>query len=291
MFGERGYLALVRRVLTRGQMTNNRTGVDTIQIFGAQLKFNLRNNRIAMLTTKYINFESVLEELLWFMRGDTNQANLSAKGVNIWRGNSSREYLDSRGLSYPEYESLGPIYGFQWRHFGAKYIDCHTDYKGQGYDQLAACLYQIKNDPTSRRILMSAWNPNDLDKMVLPPCHMFVQFHVDTCRGELSANMFQRSADLMLGVPYNLLSYSLLVHIMAQKCNLKAGELITSYGNVHIYKPHIENARVQLRRTPYPSPQLRMDFHPDRLIEELDVDDFHVKGYRHHDRLKFTMAV
>lgn len=288
--GERGYLTLVRRVLRDGTLKSNRTGVDTKYIFGDQLRYDLRDNRLAMLTTKKVFFRSALEELLWFLRGDTNQANLAAKGVNIWRGNSTREYLDSRKLSYPEHESLGPIYGFQWRHFGARYIDCHTDYTGQGVDQLAQCMHQIQYEPSSRRMIMTAWNPNDLDKMVLPPCHMSIQFSVNEKLGELSGHMTQRSADLMLGVPFNLVSYSLMLHILAHKFGLKAGELVTSYGDLHIYVPHIKNAMRQVSRLPYASPQIELKFGRDKRVEELTADDFAVKNYRHHSQLDYEMA-
>lgn len=289
---EQGYLSLVRNVIFAGRKSDNRTGTPTRYLFGDQLRYSLRGNRLAMLTTKYISLASVAHELFWFMRGDTNQQSLATKGVNIWRDNSTREFLDSRNLKhYREYETLGPIYGFQWRHFGAKYIDCHTNYADEGYDQLTACLETIKKDPHNRRIIMSAWNPCDLDKMALPPCHVLVQFDVDTRRGELSAHLFQRSADIMLGVPYNLLSYSLLVHIMAHKCNLKAGDLICSYGNIHIYEPHVANALFQLQRAPLHQPKLKMHFDPDLDFSQLQLKHFTVQHYRHHGRLDYKMIV
>lgn len=295
-FNELGYLSLVKDVLNEGRFTTNRTGIRTKAIFGDQLHYDLRGNKIALITTKYVHFPSVAKELFWFLRGDTNQKNLAQEGVHIWRANSTKEFLKTRNLNhcYTEYESLGPIYGFQWRHFGAKYTNCHQDYTNQGYDQLAHVVEQLKNDPTSRRIIMSAWNPCDLDKMVLPPCHMMVQFSVDTVTRELSANMYQRSADLMLGVPYNLASYSLLLCLLAHKCNLKPGTLVCSYGDVHIYENHIENAKIQLARNPHDSPNLYITCDPDTMnMDKLQLDDGTIKleNYQHHERLFFQMAV
>lgn len=287
---EAGYLSMVRHVVFSGRLSKNRTGIQTQSIFGDQLRYSLRGNRLAMLTTKFVSFSSVAYELFWFLRGDTNQQSLADKKVHIWRENSTRKFLDSRRLHYKEFETLGPIYGFQWRHFGAKYKDCHTNYTGQGYDQLHHCIDQIKNDPPSRRIIMSAWDPNALDEMALPPCHVLVQFEVNMERRELSAHLYQRSADLMLGVPYNLLSYSLLVNILARKCHLYPGELVCSYGNLHIYEPHIENAKLQLTRRPLNSPRLNMTFDPDVAIEDIDLKYFQVENYQHHGKIGFKMV-
>ncbi|WBR61425.1 bifunctional dihydrofolate reductase-thymidylate synthase [Drosophila suzukii associated hytrosavirus 1] len=285
---EAGYLSLIRHVLFTGRDIDNGNGIETRSIFGEQLRYNLRCNRLAMLTTKFISFSSVAHELFWFLRGDTNQQTLADKQVYIWKANSTREFLDSRRLfHYREYESLGPIYGFQWRHFGAKYTDCHADYRGKGLDQLQMCLDQIKNNPNSRRIIMSAWNPCALDEMVLPPCHLSVQFEVNVERKELSAHLYQRNADLILGVPYNLLSYSLLVHIMARKCGLTAGDLICSYGNLHIYRSHLMGARNQVARKPYNQPRIEMNFDPELPVEELNLKHFCVKEYRHQGKIFF----
>lgn len=289
---EAGYLSLVNDVLTKGRLSENRTGIRTLSLFGDQLRYCLRDNKLAMLTTKFVSFSSVFYELLWFIRGETNQKTLADKNVHIWRANSTREFLDSRKLyHYKEFESLGPIYGFQWRHFGAKYYDSYTSYVGQGVDQLKNCIHQIRNEPNSRRIIMSAWNPVDLNKMVLPPCHVMFQFEVDQERKELSGHLYQRSADLLLGVPYNLLSYSLLLHIIAHKCSLSAGDLVCSYGNVHVYENHIENAKIQLSREPLTPPQIVMRFNKDTNIEDLTLGDFIVKDYNHHGKLNFKMAV
>lgn len=293
MNGEHGYLALVRQIINTGRLSSNRTGIDTKSIFGGQLRFDLTNQCLPILTTKKISFHTVAIELLWFIRGSTNQRWLEKRKVNIWRANSTREFLDSRKLHhYKEFETLGPIYGFQWRHFGAKYVDCHTDYTGCGVDQLKTVVDQIKNDPESRRIILSAWNPPFLDQMALPPCHVLVQFEVNVEKRQLSAHLYQRSADMMLGVPYNILSYSLLVHILARKCNLTAGELVCSYGNAHVYENHLDTALIQLERTPLDMAKLEMSFPPNIAWEDLDVDNhFRVINYNHHGTLKYDMAV
>lgn len=293
------YLKLVRHVLNRGRVSKNRTGIDTLAVFGYQMRYDLTNNRLPMITTKHVNFEMIAKELFWFLRGDTNQRHLEEQNVKIWKANCSREFLDSRNLHhYIENETLGPIYGFQWRHFGAKYIDSNTDYTGQGIDQLAKVFDAIRNNPTDRRIIMSAWNPMDLDIMALPPCHSFIQFDVDVERGELSGQMYQRSADIMLGVPYNITSYSLLIHIIAQSCGLKAGEFVHTIGNAHIYNNHINCAIEQLNRKPYEMPKIEMHFGEMKTFEEftkfinsLDISMFKLIDYKHHDRLFYKMAV
>lgn len=211
---EKQYLTLVKTILERGVKRSDRTGTGTLSIFGAQMRFSLRDNRFPLFTTKQIFWRGVAEELLWFISGDTNARTLTDKKIAIWEGNGSRCYLDSVGLEKREEGDLGPVYGFQWRHFGAKYIDMHTDYKGQGFDQLADAIRLIKTDPCNRRIAVSAWNPCDLKEMALPPCHTFFQFYV--ANGELSCQMYQRSCDMGLGVPFNVASYALLTRLVAQ---------------------------------------------------------------------------
>ncbi|CAK0859493.1 unnamed protein product [Prorocentrum cordatum] len=228
------------------------------------------------------------QELLWFVKGDTNAKHLSDKGVKIWDANGSREFLDQRGLSHREEGDLGPVYGFQWRHFGAKYVDMHTDYTGQGVDQLAECIRKIKKDPNDRRILLSAWNPADLSLMALPPCHMFCQFYV--AGGALSCLMYQRSCDMGLGVPFNIASYSLLTCMMAQVCGLRPGEFIHTLGNAHVYENHVEPLRTQLERTPRPFPLLKVN--PDvKDIDGFQASDFELVGYSPHGTIKMDMAV
>jgi thymidylate synthase len=196
------YLDVVREILDHGVARGDRTGTGTLSKFGVQMRYSLRGGVFPLLTTKKVFWRGVAEELLWFVKGCTNGKELSEKGIHIWDGNGSREFLDKNGLGHREEGDLGPVYGFQWRHFGAEYKDMHADYTGQGVDQLRQCVERIKSSPEDRRIIMTAWNPADLAKMALPPCHMFCQFYV--ANGELSCQMYQRSADMGLGVPFNL---------------------------------------------------------------------------------------
>jgi thymidylate synthase len=192
---EHQYLSLIHEIVAKGVLRPDRTGTGTKSIFGAQSRYSLRNDVIPVLTTKAISWKSVVEELLWFIRGSTDSKELSAKGVKIWDANGSRGFLDSLGFTDREEGDLGPVYGFQWRHFGAEYKDCHTDYAGQGVDQLQRIIDLLKTNPNDRRMLMIAWNPTDLPKMALPPCHCLVQFYV--ANGELSCQLYQRSADIV----------------------------------------------------------------------------------------------
>jgi dihydrofolate reductase/thymidylate synthase len=281
------YLNLIDEIMRKGITMDDRTGVGTVSIFGTMMRFDLRTS-FPLLTTKRVFWRGVVEELLWFVRGDTNGKHLSDKGVKIWDGNGSREFLDKRGLSHREEGDLGPVYGFQWRHFGAKYVDMHTDYAGQGVDQLAECIRKIKEDPTDRRIIMSAWNPADLALMALPPCHMFCQFYV--ANGELSCLMYQRSCDVGLGVPFNIASYSLLTCMIAQICGLKPGDFVHQMGNTHVYSNHVEPLKTQLARTPRPFPVLRVN--PDvKDIDSFQASDFELSGYNPHGKIAMDMAV
>jgi len=281
------YLNLIREIIEKGVASDDRTGVGTLALFGTTMRYDLRKS-FPLLTTKRVFWRGVLEELLWFVKGDTNGKHLSDKGVKIWDGNGSREFLGKRGLPHREEGDLGPVYGFQWRHFGAKYVDMHADYSGQGVDQLADCIHKIKHDPTDRRILLSAWNPADLNEMALPPCHMFCQFYV--ANGELSCLMYQRSADVGLGVPFNISSYALLTCMMAQVCGLKPGEFIHNMGNTHVYKNHVEPLKTQLDRTPRPFPILKIN--PEvKDIDGFQTSDFEVLGYNPHGKIAMEMAV
>jgi len=281
------YLSAIREIIEKGVTMEDRTGTGTRSMFGKMMRFDLRTS-FPLLTTKRTFWRGVVEELLWFMRGDTNAKHLAEQGVKIWDANGSREFLDKRGLSHREEGDLGPVYGFQWRHFGAKYVDMHTDYTGQGVDQLAECIKKIKEDPTDRRILLSAWNPADLSLMALPPCHMFCQFYV--ANGELSCLMYQRSCDMGLGVPFNIASYSLLTCMMAQVCGLKPGEFVHSMGNAHVYNNHIEPLQTQLERTPRPFPILRIN--PEvKDIDGFKSSDFELVGYNPQGKIAMEMAV
>lgn len=222
---EKQYLDLIRRIIATGNRRGDRTGVGTLSIFGAQMRFNLRNG-FPLLTTKRVFWRAVAEELLWFIRGSTNAKDLQEKNIHIWDGNSTREFFDSMGFTDREEGDLGPVYGFQWRHFGAEYKTCHDDYSGQGIDQLEEIINTIRTRPYDRRIIMSAWNAVDLPKMALPPCHCLVQFYV--ANGELSCQLYQRSADMGLGVPFNIASYALLTYMIAHITGLKVCILLTS---------------------------------------------------------------
>lgn len=222
---EKQYLDLIRRIIATGNRRGDRTGVGTLSIFGAQMRFNLRNG-FPLLTTKRVFWRAVAEELLWFIRGSTNAKDLQEKNIHIWDGNSTREFFDSMGFTDREEGDLGPVYGFQWRHFGAEYKTCHDDYSGQGIDQLEEIINTIRTRPHDRRIIMSAWNAVDLPKMALPPCHCLVQFYV--ANGELSCQLYQRSADMGLGVPFNIASYALLTYMIAHITGLKVSIFLTS---------------------------------------------------------------
>ncbi|CAI5747245.1 unnamed protein product [Peronospora destructor] len=286
---EMQYLGLIRKIMKQGAKRGDRTGTGTLSVFGAQMRFSLRENVFPLLTTKKVFWRGVAEELLWFISGDTNAHTLQQKNIHIWDGNGSREYLDSRGLQSREVGDLGPVYGFQWRHFGAKYTDMHADYRGQGVDQLAEVIHKLRTNPSDRRIVLSAWNPADLNEMALPPCHMFCQFYV--ADGELSCQMYQRSADMGLGVPFNIASYALLTRLVAQVVGLKPGEFIHVIGDAHIYLNHVEPLRQQLTRTPRPFPTLHVNPEKTASIDEFTFLDLEVRDYRPHGAIKMAMSV
>ncbi|CAH0484343.1 unnamed protein product [Peronospora farinosa] len=286
---EMQYLDLIRKILKQGTKRGDRTGTGTLSVFGAQMRFSLRDNVFPLLTTKKVFWRGVAEELLWFISGDTNAHTLQQKNISIWDGNGSREYLDSRGLQSREVGDLGPVYGFQWRHFGAKYTDMHADYRGQGVDQLADVIHKLRTNPSDRRIVLSAWNPADLNEMALPPCHMFCQFYV--ADGELSCQMYQRSADMGLGVPFNIASYALLTRLVAQVVGLKPGEFIHVIGDAHIYLNHVEPLRQQLTRTPRPFPTLHVNPEKTASIDDFTFLDLEVRDYRPHGAIKMAMSV
>eukprot|EP01091_Cochliopodium_minus_P013594 TRINITY_DN4411_c0_g1_i1.p1 TRINITY_DN4411_c0_g1~~TRINITY_DN4411_c0_g1_i1.p1 ORF type:complete len:499 (+),score=108.65 TRINITY_DN4411_c0_g1_i1:34-1497(+) len=281
------YLDCLRNIMKYGERKGDRTGTGTISLFGVQMRYSLRES-FPMLTTKRVYWKGIVEELLWFIKGQTNSKTLSEKQVHIWDGNGSREFLDKRGLQHREEGDLGPVYGFQWRHFGAEYKDMKTDYKGQGVDQLQDCIDQIKKDPNSRRIIMSAWNPVDLNKMALPPCHILSQFYVTN--GELSLMMYQRSADMGLGVPFNIASYSLLTVLVAHICGLKPGDFIHCIGDAHIYSNHLDALQTQLQRDPRPFPKLKFNLSKSSL-EDYQFSDFELLDYNPHPIIKMEMSI
>ncbi|XP_042482702.1 putative bifunctional dihydrofolate reductase-thymidylate synthase isoform X2 [Macadamia integrifolia] len=281
------YLGLVEDIILNGNQKDDRTGTGTVSKFGCQMDFNLRKS-FPLLTTKKVFWRGVVEELLWFISGSTNANVLQEKGIHIWDGNASRDYLDSIGFSDREVGDLGPIYGFQWRHFGARYTDMHADYSGQGFDQLLDVIDKIKNNPNDRRIVLSAWNPSDLKLMALPPCHMFAQFYV--ANGELSCQMYQRSADMGLGVPFNIASYALLTCMIAHVCGLVPGDFKHVIGDAHVYKTHIRPLQEQLQKLPKPFPILKIN--PQKKdIDSFVATDFKLIGYDPHHKIDMKMAV
>ncbi|XP_067257431.1 thymidylate synthase isoform X2 [Chanodichthys erythropterus] len=260
---ERGYLNLVEYILQHGARKGDRTGTGVISVFGTQARYSLRD-QFPLLTTKRVFWKGILQELLWFIKGSTNAKELSEKGVRIWDANGSRDFLDKNGFTDREEGDLGPVYGFQWRHFGAEYKDMHTDYSGQGVDQLQKVIDTIKSNPEDRRIIMCAWNPKDLPMMALPPCHALCQFYVSD--GELSCQLYQRSGDIGLGVPFNIASYALLTYMIA----------------------HITGLKIQ--REPRPFPKLKIK----RKVEQIDdfsAEDFEIYDYDPHPAIKMQMAV
>ena len=285
---EQQYLNLIRNIIENGSEKSDRTGVGTVSIFGAQMRFSLRNNSLPLLTTKKVFWRAVVEELLWFISGSTDANILKEKNVKIWDGNTSREFLDNNGLSHYKEGDCGPFYGFQWRYFGAKYEGKDSEYIGKGFDQLERCINQIKNNPNSRRIILTAWNPPFVDQMVLPPCHTFCQFYVNN--GELSCQMYQRSADMGLGIPFNIASYSLLTIMIAHVCNLKCGDFIHTIGDAHVYKNHIEPLKEQLKRVPKNFPTMSINRNVDN-IDDFKYEDFNVNNYKPYPKIKMEMAV
>ncbi len=261
------YLDLLQQVLEQGTAKTDRTGVGTLSRFGAQLRFDLRAG-FPLVTTKKLHLRSIIHELLWFLRGDTDLRYLHQHGVTIWD-----EWADANG-------DLGPIYGKQWTDWEAA--------DGRRINQLANAMELLRHDPDSRRIVVSAWNVGDLDQMRLLPCHLLFQFYV--ANGELSCQVYQRSADLFLGVPFNIASYALLTHLVAQQTDLGVGELIWTGGDCHLYLNHLEQTRLQLSREPYPLPQLKIQRCPASLSEYV-YEDFEIVNYQAHPAIKAPVAV
>ena len=282
------YLNLLKKVISEGIETDSRNS-KVYSLFGERMVYDLQKG-FPLITTKFVGYKTILRELLWFISGSTSNKDLTDKKVNIWTQNSSREFLDERGLDYEEGD-LGPVYGFQWRHFGAEYVSHGTDYTGQGHDQLKNVIHLLKTDPHSRRIIMNAWNPVDLDKMALPPCHVMCQFNVNQRDGTLNCQLYQRSGDMFLGVPFNIASYAFLTHILAVLTGYKVGNLIHVLGDTHIYESHIEAAKTQLERIPHQFPELIIS---DAVTEVTDIDElkeeyFTIKNYDHHDKISAQM--
>jgi thymidylate synthase len=326
------YLNLIRRILAEGEHRPDRTGTGTLSIFAPTIRFSLSKSNpdspsdpdsripiLPLLTTKRVFLRAVTTELLWFVSGCTSSKPLSDAGIHIWDGNGSRQFLDNLGFTDREEGDLGPVYGFQWRHFGAEYQDCHADYTGKGVDQIREIVRKLKHNPFDRRIILSAWNVADLSKMALPPCHMFAQFYVsypDAPRGEaalrsssvdsdtanaakvkakghLSCTLYQRSCDMGLGVPFNIASYALLTHMLAHACDLIPGELIHTMGDAHVYLDHVDALKEQLLREPREFPEFAVKRN-DRGSGEMDgwkLEELEVKGYKPHGGIKMKMSV
>lgn len=284
------YLNLIKELLQEGSLELGRNG-NTFVGIGSAMHFSLANNKIPILTTKKTAWKTCLKELLWFVKGQTSNTILNEQNVHIWDGNSSREFLNSRGLYSYEPNDLGPIYGFQWRHFNAHYTNASADYNSQGIDQLKEIIEQLK-DPkqrNSRRLIVSAWNPCQLDQMALPPCHVLFQFHVINTN-KLVCTMYQRSVDEICGSPFNIASYSFLTHLIAKHCDLEAHEFIYYMGNCHIYETHIKEAEEQLTRNPYEFPTLEI-VNKRENIDDYEVSDFKLHNYVHHPAIKVEMVV
>ena len=284
---EKKYLDALKDILENGEVRTTRNS-KTISKFGVKLDFDISES-FPLLTTKKVYFHGVLHELLWFIKGDTNSKNLEKYNVNIWNDNSSREFLDNLKLFNYEEGDCGPIYGFQWRHYGAVYKGPNSNYNGLGIDQLKNCIDLIKRDPTSRRIFMSAWNPVQLDIMALPPCHVSYQFYVSTDK-KLSCMVYQRSGDMFLGIPFNISSTSLLVYIIAKITNLTPGNVSIVIGDAHIYEDHVEAVKTQLERIPYPSPKLEINKYFSN-IDDYKYEHFEVIDYKYHPTIKAVMIV
>lgn len=285
---ERQYTDLIKDILNHGSIVDGRNG-STKCVFGASMHFDLSDGTIPVLTTKRVAWKTCLRELIWFVSGSTDNRKLKEKNVKIWNDNASREFLDSRGLQRLEEDDLGPVYGHQWRHFGAEYSDCNADYTGKGVDQLANVIRALKDpkERNSRRLVVSAWNPMQLDEMALPPCHVLMQFNV--IDDKLSCSLYQRSGDVGLGVPFNIASYSFLLRMVAHACSLAPGSFVYTLGNAHIYEEHIPALRSQIELTPYPPPTLVIKGDPRESINNYREEDFELIGYESHGIVRMTM--
>lgn len=257
----------MRHVRDNGVQKGDRTGTGTLSVFGYQMRFNLQDG-FPMVTTKKLHLRSIIHELLWFLKGDTNIRYLQENGVRIWD-----EWADDNG-------DLGPVYGYQWRSWPAP--------DGQHIDQISDLIEQIKKTPDSRRLMVSAWNPALVNQMALPPCHSLFQFYV--AEGKLSCQLYQRSADIFLGVPFNIASYALLTHMIAQVCDLDVGDFVHTFGDAHLYLNHLEQAELQLSREPLPLPQLKLNPEVTNLFD-FTFDDIEIVGYQSHEHIKAPVAV
>lgn len=281
------YRVLVKHIIKYGEYKKGRNG-NTLSSFGKKMTFCLRDDKVPFLSTKKLAWKSCLKELLWFMNGSTDNRILTDNNVGIWNGNANKEFLKSRGLNYPIDGDLGPIYGHQWRFFNANYHDCETNYKGKGIDQLQNIVDCLKddNEKFSRRLILSAWNPEQLEQMALPPCHVMSQFNI-TANNELSCMLFQRSGDVGLGIPFNIASYAMLTHIIAKHCDMKPNKLIHVIGDAHIYEEHIEHLKQQIIRPYYTMPTIKINKRTN--IDDYTFEDISIKNYKYHPTIKMNM--
>ena len=261
------YLDLLNNVLESGNLKEDRTGTGTKSIFGYQMRFNLQEG-FPLITTKKLHLRSIIHELLWFLQGNTNIDYLHQNKVTIWN-----EWADENG-------DLGPVYGKQWRAWETK--------EGKAVDQISELIEQIKTNPNSRRLLVSAWNVGDVDKMALPPCHVLFQFYV--ANNKLSCQLYQRSADIFLGVPFNIASYAILTHMIAQVCNLEVGDFVHTFGDAHLYTNHFDQARLQLSRSPYPLPELKLNKEIKNIFD-FRFEDIEIINYQSHPTIKAPIAI
>ncbi|KAI9205411.1 thymidylate synthase [Polychytrium aggregatum] len=314
------YLRLVQQIINEGAHRADRTGTGTLSLFAPpQLRFSLSENTFPLLTTKRVAVRAVIEELFWFLQGRTDSNLLSEKGIKIWDGNGSREFLDRVGLAHRRVGDLGPVYGFQWRHFGAEYKTADDDYAGKGVDQLREVISAIRNNPYDRRIILTAWNPAALKDMALPPCHMMCQFYVSTPTERdpiptLSCQLYQRSCDMGLGVPFNIASYALLTILIAHVTGLKPGTFVHCLGDAHVYLDHVDALKEQLARVPRPFPKLyikdlkneyssvseqeellrRRQRSVDEMLAEIEsftLEHIEIFGYEPHKKIAMNMSV
>jgi thymidylate synthase len=290
---EQSYLDLLKKIIETGHKKVGRNGT-TISSFGERMEFNIQN-QFPLLTTKRMFWKGILGELVWFLNAQTDAKKLNEMGVKIWDGNTSREYLDSIGLEKYREGECGPIYGFQWRNFNGTYEGPDKDYiaDGDGVDQLQNIIHQIKTNSGSRRMLMSGWNPSQAKDMALPPCHLLYQFYV--CDGNLSCQMYQRSGDMFLGVPFNIASTALLTYMIAHLTGLKPHKIIIVIGDAHIYSEHLDAAKTQIARTPTPFCQLNIKEREDDTTisnpEDFKTTDFELINYKSQGRIKAKMIV
>jgi thymidylate synthase len=285
------YIDLIKKIIDHGLKEPTRNGI-TLSIFGYSMKYSLLDGNLPLFTTKKVAWKACFEELRWFIRGSTDNQELIDQNVHIWDANASREFLDSQHLYKYEENDLGPIYGHQWRHYDASYVNCKEDYTNKGIDQLQNIINQLKDpDPqkrNSRRLVLCAWNPKQIPEMALPPCHILVQFNVSENK-YLSCALYQRSGDVGLGIPFNVASYSFLTHILAKHCNLVAKEFVHFIGNAHIYEEHVEALKPQIQRTPYPFPKITIKTQHEH-IEDYSLEDIEfIEKYQCHPPIKMDM--